>query len=96
MVRGTNDRPRLAFFRSNKNVYAQIIDDGAGKTLIGLSSLKSPRQGAVLNAEKMGGDIAARAVKSGIKQVVFDRGGFVYTGSVRAFADAARAGGLQF
>ncbi len=97
MIRGTADRPRLAFFRSNKNVYAQIIDDNAGKTLIGASSLKDTTSaGSVAQAEKMGIDIAERAKKQGITRVVFDRGGFIYTGSTKAFADAARNSGLQF
>lgn len=95
-VYGTADCPRLAFFRSNKNVYAQIINDDEGKTFVGVSSLKSEKKGAVDCAGEMGADIAQRAKKAGIERVVFDRGGFMYLGSVKTFADAARAGGLQF
>ncbi len=97
-VRGTADRPRLAFFRSNRQVYAQIIDDTAGRTLVGASSLNmdDSAKGAVARAERMGIVVAEQAKKQGITSVVFDRGGFVYTGSVRAFADAARNGGLKF
>ena len=93
---GTSEKPRLAFFRSNKHVYAQIIDDDAGKTILGISSLKSDDTGAVVNAERMGADIAKQAAAKKIKKVVFDRGGFTYTGSVKTFADAARKGGLEF
>ena len=95
-VRGTAERPRLAFFRSNKNVYAQIIDDTAGRTLVGSSSLKSGTAGSLAAAREMGSAIAGDAVKQGVTKVVFDRGGFTYTGAVQAFADAARSGGLQF
>ena len=95
-VSGTLEKPRLAFFRSNKHTYAQIIDDVAGKTIIGISSHKSKNKGAMANAEQMGVDIAKQAVEKNIKEVVFDRGGFVYTGSVKSFADAARKGGLKF
>ena len=93
---GTLEKPRLAFFRSNKHVYAQIIDDTAGKTVIGLSSILSDNKGAVANAEQLGTDIAKKAAEKKITKVVFDRGGFTYTGSVKSFADAARKGGLKF
>lgn len=93
---GTKERPRLAFFRSNKHVYAQLIDDTAQKTLVGISSLKSDKKGAVENAKQMGVDLASQAKNKKIKKVVFDRGGFMYTGSVKVFADAAREGGLEF
>lgn len=95
-IAGTQERPRLAFFRSNKHLYAQIIDDTAGKTLIGISSLKSDKKSATENAKQMGGDLASKAKEKKIKKVVFDRGGFMYTGSIKVFADAARAGGLEF
>lgn len=95
-VSGTPEKPRLAFFRSNKHTYAQIIDDVAGKTLLGVSSIKSDSGGAVKNAEQMGNDIAKQATKKNIKKVVFDRGGFAYTGSVKVFADAVRKGGIEF
>ena len=98
VVRGTPERPRLAFFRSNKQVYAQVIDDVARVSIMGVSSLKydDTVKGAVARAEKMGADLAERAKARGITKVVFDRGGFMYTGAVRAFSEAARAGGLQF
>ena len=95
-VSGTPERPRLAFFRSNKYVYAQVIDDIAGKTLIGASSLNSGVKGAVEGAKQVGVAIAKQAKKKNITKVVFDRGGFMYTGSVKVFADAAREGGLEF
>ena len=98
VIQGTPARPRLAFFRSNKQIYAQIIDDTAGVTLVGVSSLQEPKtvKGSIARAEKVGALVAEQAKKSGITTVVFDRGGFLYTGSVQVFADAARAGGLQF
>lgn len=95
-VQGTQERPRLAFFRSNKNVYAQLIDDTTGTTLVGISSLKATENGSVAKATTLGVDIAKKASEKGIKKVVFDKGGFMYTGSVKAFADAARSNGLEF
>ena len=96
-VSGTPDKPRLAFFfRSNKHLYAQIIDDTAGQTLVGTSSLKSDKKGAVESAKHIGAVIAEQAKEKKIKKVVFDRGGFMYAGSVKVFADAAREGGLEF
>ncbi|MCY4577091.1 MAG: 50S ribosomal protein L18 [Candidatus Kaiserbacteria bacterium] len=95
-VSGTPDKPRLAFFRSSKHLYAQIIDDTAGQTLAATSSLKSNKKGAIENAKQMGATIAEQAKQKKVKEVVFDRGGFMYTGSVKEFADAARAGGLEF
>ena len=95
-VQGTPSRPRLAFFRSNKNVYAQLIDDTQGKTLAASSSLKLTGSAALVHAKQIGEEIASKGIEKGIKTVVFDRGGFIYTGSVKVFADAARAGGLQF
>lgn len=95
-VNGTPERPRLTFFKSNKHLYVQLIDDVAGKTLLGLSSQKSGVSGSVAQAENLGSEIAKRAKEKGIESAVFDRGGFVYTGAAKAFADAARAGGLKF
>ena len=95
-VCGTQERPRLAFFRSNKHLYAQIIDDTVGKTLVGISSLKNGKKSAMENARQLGTDLADKARQKKIKKVVFDRGGFMYTGSVEVFADAAREGGLEF
>lgn len=95
-ISGTPECPRLSFYRSNKQVYAQLIDDVASNTIVGLSSLKSSGKGSVAKAYEMGLEIANRAKDKGITKVVFDRGGFMYTGSVKAFADAAREGGLHF
>ena len=95
-VSGTPDRPRLSFFRSNKHIYAQVIDDTAGQTLVGISSAGGEEKGAVASAKRLGADVAKRALEKNITSVVFDRGGFVYTGSVKEFADAVRQGGLQF
>ena len=95
-VSGTADRPRLAFFRSNKHVYAQLIDDIAGTTIMGTSSLKGDQKGSVQQSEALGATIAQWASDNGVKHIVFDRGGFPYTGSVKTFADAVRAGGVQF
>ena len=92
---GTLDIPRLAFFRSNKNVYAQLIDDAKGNTLVGVSSLKSTKNGMEKSVE-LGVEIAKKAKEKKIGKVVFDKGGFLYTGNVKAFADSARNGGLIF
>jgi len=95
-------RPRLSVFRSSKNIYAQIIDDKDGKTIASASSLdkdfrKSLPKGCDVNAAaSVGKLVAGRAVKAGIKDVVFDRGGYLYHGRVKALADAAREGGLKF
>lgn len=95
-------RPRLSVHRSSKNIYAQIIDDAAGKTLAAASSLdKELRSGLKTGADKdaaaaVGKLVAKRAVTAGVKQVVFDRGGFIYHGRVKALGDAAREGGLEF
>ena len=95
-VVGTAEKPRLAFFKSNKEVYAQLIDDGASKTIVGLSSLKSKEKTSTAKAKELGEAIAKSAKEKKISQVVFDRGGFRYIGVVKEFADAARTGGLQF
>ena len=94
-VFGTPEKPRLAFFRSNKHIYAQLIDDTAGNTLVGVSSLKGG-SGTQEGAKQLGAAIAKQAQDKKISKVVFDRGGFMYTGSVKTFADAAREGGLEF
>lgn len=86
-VKGTAERPRLAVYKSNRYLEAQVIDDVLGKTLL---------SGKMDDAKALGADIAKRAAAAGITQVVFDRGGFQYTGSIAVLADAARAGGLQF
>jgi large subunit ribosomal protein L18 len=99
---GTSDRPRLNVFRSSTQIYAQVIDDGAGRTLAAASTLDSELQSKVKDIAKVdqaaavGELIAKRAKKAGIKDVVFDRGGYRYHGRVRALADAARESGLKF
>ena len=99
---GTAERPRLAVFRSNNHVYAQIIDDVAGKTLVSASTLEKDIKAELQNtddidaASKIGDVVAKRAIEKGIKAVVFDRGGYIYHGKVKALADAAREAGLEF
>ncbi|MCY3886533.1 MAG: 50S ribosomal protein L18 [Chloroflexi bacterium] len=98
-VRGTSVRPRLAVFRSNQHIYCQIIDDEAGVTLAAASDLERDLRdvtgkGKISSAEAVGQRVAARAATAGIREVVFDRGGYRYHGRVRALADAARKGGL--
>lgn len=99
---GTPDRPRLAVFRSNKHIYAQIIDDTVGNTLVSAGSVEKSVQDAVeytddiAAAEYVGELIGKRAVEKGITTVVFDRGGYIYQGKIQAFADAARKAGLEF
>ena len=98
-VSGTAERPRLAVHFSNKNVYAQVIDDVAGKTLCAASTLDSAIEAtgaSKATAEAVGKLLAQRAVDAQIDTVVFDRGGFFFTGKVKALADAAREGGLKF
>src|ERR1700748_1128281 len=95
-------RPRLSVFRSGKHIYAQVIDDSAGRTLAAASSLdKSLREGLKTGADKaaasaVGKLVAERALAAGVKEVVFDRGAYLYHGCVKALADAAREGGLAF
>lgn len=94
-ITGTAERPRLSVFKSNKYLYAEIIDDLAGRTLAAASSLEFGKK--VKNAAvEVGKTIAQRAVEKKIKSVVFDRGGYIYTGKVKMLADSARAGGLVF
>jgi large subunit ribosomal protein L18 len=99
-VHGSADRPRLAVFRSNKHITAQLIDDDAGQTLAAASSteagLRSASGGNIDAATAVGTLVATRAKTAGITTVVFDRGGFAYHGRVAALADAARAEGLEF
>ena len=95
-VTGTTERPRLAVFRSNKYMYAQVIDDTAGTTLAAASTLKGKKMSQMEQAKVVGVAIAKAAVAKGITKVVFDRGGFSYTGRVAALAAAAREGGLIF
>ena len=99
---GTAERPRLAVFRSNNHMYAQIIDDTVGNTLVSASTLQKEvkaeceKTNNVDAAAKLGTVIAKKALDKGIKTVVFDRGGFIYQGKVKALADAAREAGLEF
>jgi large subunit ribosomal protein L18 len=100
-VQGTAERPRLNVYRSLNHIYVQVIDDMNGKTLVSASSAegkKSDRRtgGNVAAAKAVGKTIAERAKAKGIDKVVFDRGGYIYHGRVKALADAAREGGLQF
>ena len=98
-VSGTSERPRLNVFRSNANIYAQIIDDVNGVTLVSASSLEKDFacEGTKSDAAKqVGMNVAERAKAKGIDTVVFDRGGYVYHGRVKALAEGAREGGLQF
>ena len=99
---GTAERPRLSVFRSNKNMYAQVIDDAAGKTLVAASTVEKDVKAELSKtndteaAAYVGKLVAKRALDAGIKEVVFDRGGFIYQGKIKALADAAREAGLEF
>ena len=99
---GTAERPRLAVFRSNNHMYAQIIDDTVGNTLVSASTLEKEVKAEIEKtnnvdaAAYLGTVIAKRAIEKGIKEVVFDRGGFIYQGKVAALAEAAREAGLEF
>jgi len=99
---GTTERPRLAVYRSNNHVYAQIIDDTVGKTLVSASTVEKKvaseleKTNNIDAASYVGKVVAERALAANIKEVVFDRGGFIYTGKVKALADAAREAGLVF
>lgn len=99
---GTAERPRLAVFRSNNHMYAQIIDDTVGNTLVAASTMEKDvkaeleKTNNVDAAAYLGTVIAKRAIEKGIKEVVFDRGGFIYQGKIAALADAAREAGLEF
>lgn len=99
-VKGSADRPRLAVFRSLNHIYAQVIDDRTGRTLAAASSAEKvgteKSGGNVAAAKAVGLKVAERAKQAGIAKVVFDRGGFLYHGRVKALADAAREGGLEF
>ena len=98
-ISGTPDCPRLSVYRSNKNIVAQVIDDVAGKTLVSASTLDKEvktKQANIEAATEVGKLIAARAIKAGIKTVVFDRGGYIYHGKIKALAEAAREAGLEF
>jgi large subunit ribosomal protein L18 len=102
LKRAANGRVRLTVFRSSRHIYAQVIDDQAGKTLAAASTLDKDLKGALPKgsdraaAEAVGKLVAERALKAGVKDVVFDRGGYLYHGRVKALADAARGAGLNF
>ncbi len=104
-IAGTPERPRLSVFRSVSHIYAQVIDDLSGNTLVSASSIEPSLKGSLpkdvrganqKGAEAVGRAIAERSIEKGIKRVVFDRGGFLYHGRIRAVADAARKAGLEF
>jgi large subunit ribosomal protein L18 len=101
-VRGSTGRPRLAVFKSGRHIYAQVIDDATGSTLAHASSLDPGLRGKaktganVAGARRVGQLVAERAKQKGVARVVFDRGGYIYHGKVKALADAAREGGLEF
>ena len=98
-IRGSADRPRLAVYRSNRHIYAQVIDDDAGSTLAAASSREAALRDKTLSvdtATEVGKLVASRAVEAGVGAVVFDRGGFPFHGRVKALADAARKAGLEF
>ena len=98
-VAGTAERPRLAVFRSNKGIFAQLVDDESGKTIAGASWLGLPKSfkgNKIEQAAEVGKAVASAAKQAGIESVVFDRGGYLYHGRVKALADGAREGGLRF
>ena len=95
-VNGTAERPRLSVFRSNKQIYAQVINDVDGRTLASASSLGMEKMPKIQQAEKVGALVAEKAKSAGVETVVFDRNGYLYHGRVQALADAARQGGLKF
>jgi large subunit ribosomal protein L18 len=101
-LRGTSARPRLTVFRSTAHIYAQVIDDTKGVTLVAASSTEKPADGKKVTggnlaaAKAIGKRVAQRAKENGIDKVVFDRGGYIYHGRVKALADAAREAGLEF
>lgn len=97
-LHGTSERPRLSVYRSNKNIYAQLIDDLNGVTLASASSMKDVKAKSVTVdvAKKVGESLAKKALEKNIKSVVFDRSGYLYHGRVKALADAAREAGLEF
>ena len=98
-ISGTPERPRLCVFRSENHIYAQIIDDVAGNTLVAASSVEKSFEGKGGNieaAKKVGNIVAQRALEKGIETVVFDRGGYIFHGRVAALAEGAREGGLKF
>jgi large subunit ribosomal protein L18 len=95
-ISGTSDRPRLSVFRSNKSIYAQIIDDENGVTIVSSSDIKETKGTKIERAQNVGKEIAQKAKEKKITKVVFDRGGYLFAGRVKALAEAAREAGLKF
>ncbi|MEA3399258.1 MAG: 50S ribosomal protein L18 [Patescibacteria group bacterium] len=95
-IKGTAERPRLSVFRSNNSIYAQLIDDVKEKTIVSSSDLNVKKGTKTEKAKEVGKELAKKAIEKKIKQVVFDRSGFKYIGRIKALADAAREGGLEF
>ncbi len=95
-VSGTATKPRLAVFKSNRYIYAEVIDDTVGKTVVHVTSMKMSGKTKAEQARAVGSEVAKLATSKKIKEVVFDRGGYIYTGRVKALADAAREEGLVF
>lgn len=95
-IKGTKDVPRLSVFKSNKSIYAQIIDDVNGLTIASCSLGEVKGKTGLEKAELMGEELAKRAGEKKVKKIVFDRGGYIYTGKIKALADGARKGGLKF
>ena len=96
-ISGTTERPRLSVFKSNTGIYAQIIDDVKGVTVAAASSTELGKKSVnIENSKNVGKKIAEKAVASGVKEIVFDRNGYLYHGNVKAFAEGAREGGLKF
>jgi large subunit ribosomal protein L18 len=101
IIKGTAERPRLSVFRSNKQIYAQLIDDVTGKTIVSSSSREESlssagKQTKVQQAEAVGKQLAEKALAAGLSEVVFDRGGYLYHGRIKSLADGARNAGLKF
>ncbi len=97
-IQGTTERPRLSVYRSNKVIYAQVIDDSRGVTLVASSSVELDKKGGVNVAisKNVGKRVAEKAIQSGISTIVFDRSGYLFHGNIKALADGAREGGLKF
>ena len=98
-MKGTSERPRLSIFRSNRDIYVQVIDDLSGNTLVAASSREkgvASKGTKIEKSKSVGVELAKRAIEKGVTQVVFDRGGYLYHGRVKALADGAREGGLKF
>ena len=95
-ISGTSEKPRLSIFKSNRHMYAQLIDDTTGATIIGISSEKAEGKSMTEKAVSLGKMIAKEAIAKKVSKIAFDRGGFKYTGKIKLFADSAREGGLKF